>query len=279
MKQINLYTFNDYRAYLKAYYDYQKSISAHGFSYRIFSERAGLRSPNYYKMVMEGTRNLSSKMIQRFADALKLEGKKRLFFEALVQFNQAKQPDDQNFYFQKMLSFKEYREAAPLTAEQYEYLSRWYYVAIREMIALHDFDANPKVIAYRLQPAISEAQAREALLLLEKLKLIKKNKKGLYTQCDSQIKTEPNIAAITAYNYHRQMIRLGLDSLMLDPTQREVSGMTMSIASPLFPELKKKLFQFLLDIQHWLGEQKQPDDQLYQLNFQLLPLTQLAKGV
>ncbi len=280
MKKITLYEYSDYRKYLHDYYLSQKEKGAHGFSYRIFSERAGLRSPNYFKMVMEGSRNLSLKMIHRFAKALKLDQRQQAFFEALVQFNQSTDPEEKDFYFRKMITFREYRQSTQLVVDQYEYLSRWYYVAIREMLALEDFNPDPKEIAYRLNPPIHERQAEEALKLLLQLGLITKGSRGKLKQKESKLATEETIASIAAFNYHRQMIRLGMEALSESAELREISAITMALPMAELPNLKKKVFQFLMDLQNWLDEIPQSSKEIYQLNFQLFPLTKvkLEKG-
>lgn len=61
---VEVYGYLDYRAFLADLYTAKK---ARGFSYRSFSRRAGLSSPNYLKLVIDGQRNLSAKMAERFA--------------------------------------------------------------------------------------------------------------------------------------------------------------------------------------------------------------------
>ena len=53
-----MYAFADYRRYLAAYYDYAKA-EQYGFSFRVFSRRAGIRSSNYLRLVIDGERNLT----------------------------------------------------------------------------------------------------------------------------------------------------------------------------------------------------------------------------
>jgi len=50
-KDISLYT--DYRIFLRDYYQSCKK-SMPRFSYRVIAERAGLSSPSFLRMVMEG---------------------------------------------------------------------------------------------------------------------------------------------------------------------------------------------------------------------------------
>ena len=56
----DLYTYLDYRAYLRDYYEAAKEHTTY-MSFRYLSHRAGFKSPNYVKLVMDGDCNLSSK--------------------------------------------------------------------------------------------------------------------------------------------------------------------------------------------------------------------------
>src|SRR5690349_5207588 len=69
---VGVYEYLDYRAFLRDHYAAKKAASR-AFSYRSFSKRAGVSSPNYLKLVIEGKRNLSGKMAERFALACGLD--------------------------------------------------------------------------------------------------------------------------------------------------------------------------------------------------------------
>ena len=68
-----VFAYLDYRAYLRDYYTSRKAQGA-SFSFRSFSRKAKLRSPNYLKLVMDGARNLTAEMAARFAQACGLGG-------------------------------------------------------------------------------------------------------------------------------------------------------------------------------------------------------------
>jgi len=74
----DIFAFLDYREYLRAYYHHAKQHRR--FSYRAFSRKAGLRSPNYLKLVIDGERNLTRDMARRFAAACGLQDEAALYF-------------------------------------------------------------------------------------------------------------------------------------------------------------------------------------------------------
>lgn len=81
--EIDVFAYSDYRAFLRDYYVARKA-AGRGFSYRSFSRRAELKSPNYLKLVIDGDRHLSPDMAKRFAAACGLQGAAQRYFIELV---------------------------------------------------------------------------------------------------------------------------------------------------------------------------------------------------
>ena len=71
---MDVFDYLNYRAFLRDYYVERKRKGK--VSFRSFSQRAGLKSPNYLKLVMDGERNLGADTplhFSRFAPLYKLE--------------------------------------------------------------------------------------------------------------------------------------------------------------------------------------------------------------
>ncbi|HEY5960639.1 MAG TPA: TIGR02147 family protein, partial [Polyangiaceae bacterium] len=168
--EVNVFDFLDYRAYLRAYYERAKRRPA-GFSFRTFSKRAGLKSPNFFKLVIDGDRNLGKEMVPRFADALGLEGETREFFSDLVAFEQAGDSSEKNRAFERIAASRRFRSARRIDGMLHEYLSHWYHPAIRELVVSPEFQADPEWLAKQLRPTITPRQAAHSLKLLIELGL------------------------------------------------------------------------------------------------------------
>lgn len=93
---LSVFSFQDYREFLKAYYEFEKERSK--LSFALFAKKAGLNSPNYLKLVIEGARNLTQKNIFLFAKAMNLNDPETAFFETLVQLNQSQSNEEKTFY-------------------------------------------------------------------------------------------------------------------------------------------------------------------------------------
>jgi uncharacterized protein (TIGR02147 family) len=272
----NVYAFADYRRYLAAYYDYAKA-EQYGFSFRVFSRRAQLRSSNYLRLVIDGERNLTRDMAGRFAEACELTGTAREFFCELVEYCQGKTAQERSRMYERLARFRPFREARRLESAQAEYHSHWYLPAIRELVRRPDFSSDPKWIAKQLQPAISAAQAKRALELLCKLGLLEQGGEGRLVQTSEIVTTGPGPLGHHIFNYHHMMLaRAGeaLDSLPRE--ERDVSCLTLCVSQAKLAELKERVRAFRQELLRTAELDNSPE-RVVQINFQVFPLSIAAE--
>ncbi len=100
-----IYNYNDYRIFLKDFYNHFKSTIP-CFSYRLLSEKAGFSNPSIWKLLIEGKKNLGLKSIDKVAYALNLNKKAREYFKCMVLYTQAKNLKDQEYYLNKLDTYK-----------------------------------------------------------------------------------------------------------------------------------------------------------------------------
>ena len=90
---VDVFRYRDHREFLAVFYAQGKAA---GLSYRGFARAAGLGAPNYLKLVIEGKRNLSADMAERFARACRLNDEATEYFKLLVAFNHALDDGERN---------------------------------------------------------------------------------------------------------------------------------------------------------------------------------------
>jgi len=267
----DVFDFLDYRAYLREFYKARKAQTA--FSYRAFSMRAKLKSPNYLKLVMDGERNLTPSMAKRFAQACGLTGQSASFFVELVAFGQADTMDERNEIYARLKRYAQYREANRLQIAQDEYHSKWYLPAIRELALAEDFEADPEWIAARLEPQIKPAEANAALETLQHLRMLVPDEHGRLRQGTPHVTTGAETASLHMVNYHRTMMRLASESLERVPyDQRDISAVTLCLGRDGLEHVKRAIVRFRRELLK-LSELEQNPRQVVQLNFQLFPLS------
>ncbi len=273
---VNIFKYLDYRKFLRAWYDKKKQTRA-SFSFRTFSERAGFRSTNFYKLVMEGKRNLTEESIVKFSTGLKLNKQETEFFHNLVCFNQAKTHEEKDKFYQRLLQSRKYTQLKPIEKHQYEYCSSWYHTVIRELATAKDFDGTPAWIVKRIYPEISEQQVQKSLELLEKLGLLEMAPDGQWKQSSSVVSTGSEVQSLTVFNYHKNLLALSQDILEeVDSEMRDVSAMTLGITRDQIPVLKQKIHEFRQEILKLVSVTSEPEE-VAQVNIQMFPLTKLQR--
>lgn len=270
---VSVYEFLDFRAYLRAYYEASKR-SRPSFSFRMFSKLAGLKSPNFLKLVMDGERNLGQESVQRFSSALKLPPREAEFFADLVSFGQADNMAEKNRAFERIAASRRFRQARRIDGELFAYLSHWYNPAVRELAARDDFQEDPRWIAAQLLPHITAGEAAEAMKLLLSLGLLVRDPgSGRVVRGEPTLTTEHEVRSLGAAAFHRQMLERAGHSLDLVPgKQRDLAALTVCVSSETAALVKQRIHEFREAITE-LCDSDPRGRIVYQLNLQWFPLS------
>jgi uncharacterized protein (TIGR02147 family) len=273
---VDVFRHRDYRAFLREFYDLGKRRKA-GFSLRAFSRAAGLKSPNYLKLVMDGDRNLTPDMALRFAKACNLSGEAVDYFCELVAFNQANSAEARERHYRQFRRFRRFRKAHLLDASEESYHSQWYIPVVRELVARPDFSEDPHWIAKTLLPAISPSQARRAIKVLCELGMLERDHEGKLVQGDPLVETAETPLGHHVVKFHRTMMKHASEALDHVPReQREIASLTLCISEQSMGELKAEL----VELRQSLLQRYQANgsaERVVQVNFQMFPLSRKRK--
>jgi uncharacterized protein (TIGR02147 family) len=271
--KVDVFRFRDFRAFLRAYCDRAKA-ERQGFSYSALAAKVGLRSPNYPRLVIDGERNLTPELAHRFGEACGLSGDGLEFFCVLTAFNQAKSARERATQYEKLQGFRRFREAHRLDAAQSAYHSEWYIPAVFELCAHEQFDEDPHWIAATLLPPISPKQAKQALVTLEELGLIRRGESGKLEQAEAVVETPEGPLGHQVVQFHRVMMQRASEAIERVPREeREIASLTLCISEERLVQLKAELEA----IQSRLAESYQSDprpQRVVQVNIQMFPLSQ-----
>ena len=269
----NIFLSLDYRAWLRDWFTAKKAANAR-FSHRVFARRAGQKSPSLLLHVMEGKRNLTPATQESFAKALGLNEEEAAFFGLLVQLAQADAPDERARAMEQVCATRRFREARKLAGDAYEYLSHWYFPAVRELATLQDFRADPQWIADTLRPRIRPDEAQAALDALVRLGLLRPLEGGGLGPADASVATPHEVWALAVYNYHHAMIERAREALSTTPgSERHYCALTVSLTAESLPRLKRELDAIQERLLELCDGAPGPRVQVYQLNLNLFPLS------
>jgi uncharacterized protein (TIGR02147 family) len=274
----SIFEYFDYRKYLADFYAYRKKVSK-SFSYRTFNSKAGITSPVFLKLVIDGKRNLGMQTIEKFSKALNLNKKESLFFKKLVLFDQTKNPDEKQEHYTTLRSLRKNVSEKALNSAQYEYFSTWYHAVIREIVTIYDFRNDYQLLANALHPPISASEAKASLELLIKLNLLKTTENGAYKQVNTAIVTEGEMGLVAVRHFNRCMLSNALRAIDdFDKNMRHISGLTIGVSRSMYSSIESEINAFKDRIVSLVNRDEESSS-VYQLNFQLFPLSKSKEEI
>ncbi|NLD98994.1 MAG: TIGR02147 family protein [Fibrobacter sp.] len=268
----SIFDFIDYRKFLSAYYSAQKKNNRH-FSYRYFALKAGISSPSFLKLVIDGKRNLTEPAIEKFITAMKLNKKEAAYFHNLVLFNQAKTAVAKQEHYAVLRTMAGTVKESVLNGDLFDYFSEWYVPVIRELITLYDFQDDYKKIASMINPPIQPSEVKSAIKLLLRLKLLIKQENGLYKQKYPALVVDGSVLSIALQKFTSTMIDHSKTALeRINFSERHISGITMGISPKTYDILTAEIEAFKERVKIIVNKDEK-SSVVYQLNLALFPVS------
>jgi len=270
MKPITEYI--DYRRFLSDYYDWNKEHHDY-FSYRYFSQKAGINSASFLKRVIDGKRNLTRNAVEKFGKALNLTEKEFLFFKNLVLFNQAKTATEKQEYYAILRSMSRIVNERVLQTDEHEYFKNWYIPVVRELICTHNFMGNYSELAQAVDPKITAKQAREAVALLIRLGLVNRHDDNRYEFTDKSITAHKDIIIMGAGDYVRSMLDNEKDAISkFKGSECHISSMTIGVSRQSYKILEQEIRAFKDRVKTVVINDKHTE-RVYEFNLGLFPVS------
>lgn len=213
----HLFTYLDYRTYLRDWFESNKSRNSI-ISYRYMGNKIGLDA-SFLVKVFQGQLHISTKSIHRIAEFLKFEKKEREYFELLVLFNKSKKNSETQLLFEKLLSFRS-PDARIIDSAKFDFFSNWYNIAIYELLRFYKFDGDYKRLANTVQPTITVTQARDSIALLQRLELISMDTNGKIKVHDINLSTGEKWFSSAVHKFQKEAISLSDGALDLLPKEQ-----------------------------------------------------------
>jgi len=270
-----LVQYDNYRGYLRDWYQHSKSLNSK-VSFRFLSQRTGLKSPNYWKLIMEGDRKLSNEMIPRFARTLKLEDLESHYFHHLVLMNQAEGLKERALHAQHLEDLK--KRLAPMTvdAPNPSFYTRWYLPILRETAVVCGRKNSIEEIQKRLRIELSAGQIEEGLGILIGGGYLQKNSDATYSQTLQLLSTGDRVSSALASQYISRTIEESVPALEnLTSKDREFAAQTLSLNHEQFEKLRVLAREFRKEALALSKTEvgKTPVERVVQMNLQIFSLT------
>lgn len=267
--------YQNYHAFLNDYYEERKRTSA--FSWREFSKIAGFVSPSYLKDVCSGKTNLSKVTMGRVAEAIGLVGHEVTYFEAMVQFGNAKTDELKKKFLEQMNSIAFGHKVRVVDKDAFEYYDSWRNPVVRELAPLMP-GAMPGEIAKMCTQEVSALEVRKSLAFLERTGFLKQIGENVYVQTEKSVEGSKEGLPLAIRSMHREMGNLAVDSLdRFTADERNITGVTMGIDRKTYERIVHELDECRKKITA-IAEECNIIKQVYRLNLQLFPLSKEVQG-
>jgi uncharacterized protein (TIGR02147 family) len=271
MQKPNVYSYHDYRVFLKeliAFLQEQQS----DLSLRKIAEKAEL-AVGYLPMVLSGKRNLTVKSLEALRKILKLKADEIAYLKYMMELNDSDNREDKLELVKKMQKFHKYEDENSKELEAYKYLTKWHYVAIREMILLKDFKNDPEWIQERLSFAVTPKDIGEALEFLLEHGFIEKAGRGKFQVKDKMLDCFDGIYRLSLGEFYKQVFSLAIEAIDKVPrNERLLLGHTFAVSENSFDKVTAVLNEALTKIRA-IEEADSEKDRVYQVSFTAFPLT------
>jgi uncharacterized protein (TIGR02147 family) len=269
----NVFEYQNFRNYLKDYYNEEKAKKKY-FSYRYFSEKAGVHTPSFLYYVIENKRNLTKSSIIKISQAIGHSREEADYFENLVFFNQADTINEKTHYYSRLIEVRRPIAAQKIESERFEYYSKWYHSVVREVVTFFNFKDDFTRLGSFLAPAISGKEARDSVALLERLGFIERDEAGMYHQTSNLVIGRPSpVNAFEIERFQLEMLQMAVRAYENIPIKQRMStSTTFSVSSKTFELFKLRIRELQNDLME-IARVDDTQEQTFQITVNLFPVS------
>ncbi|MFK7826332.1 MAG: TIGR02147 family protein [Oligoflexales bacterium] len=273
---IDITNYIDIKQYLLGIYKIVK-FKLGSYSYAKYTKDLGLTPSCNLSLVINGSLTLSPKNAAKIARVLDIHQDQRRYFTTLVKYTYCKNENEREDLFQQLLRIKNKIRGFSSNKLMSDYYSLWFNPIIRELISLDDFDGTPEWIRSRITFPLSNKQIKESLNLLEKLKLVKKDKNSnRYIKVVDKIESDDKTDILSIINFHYNTIDMGKAAITRIPAnKREIRSLTFTIPNGFIDKVKKEIALWMDQLLKLEETAKNSQDkEVFQFNVQFFPFTE-----
>ena len=272
----NIQDYHDYLEFLKDWITYLKDRER-GFSLRKIAKEAGIAS-GYLPMCFGRKRKLAAKTYEKIKPLLKLSHKEIRYLDLLRTIAESENPKDRVQALTELQKLKDYKTGHASELEVHQYLSRWYYVAIRELVNLPEFKNDQAWIQTRLRGRISQKEISESMQFLLNFGFIIEEQPGKFRVADKQLSCHEGVFKISLGEFHRQMLDWAKTSIEdVAREERLLLGHTAAISKDQFKKIQEILKTAISDIES-VDNNTQQVSEVYHIELAAFPLTKKSSG-
>ncbi|OFZ79680.1 MAG: hypothetical protein A2583_06695 [Bdellovibrionales bacterium RIFOXYD1_FULL_53_11] len=271
-RQKTLFSYSSARQFLLDTLSERQSTDK-SFSVRAWAREMELNTHTLLVMLLQGTRPIRLKHAAFLAKGLGLGAQEKLYFQALIQFENAEDMESKEMCSLWMSELNPGNHFTSREVDEFQVISHWMHMAILSMLHLKDFGPDPREIAKRLKGKVTANEVRAALERLSGLGFIKKDNHGKLRATFARVSTSDDLKNEGARRYHAQVLDLAKDAIMNIPLeQREFQSFTLAVPKNKMKLAKEMIRRFRGQFAQAVG--RSGADEVCQMNIQFFQLTE-----
>ncbi len=283
--KMNIYDYDSPFVLLKEYIERCQKWHR-GYSYRHFSSRLGDKSPGYIQKLLNGSRPLTNKVIERLVELMGLDAHEQKFLELLVAKERVAADS---------LLHEEYSNLVRLRQEQAQQTKlvdearincdfSWIHLIVRETALLKNSRLDLAWIQRCLSRYPNRFSKKDILLCLEDLQ-----QAGLLIERDGELKIADGTITFDAERVsevlpdllkklHTSAIQQALPVINSKSQQREYGSFLIATTPSQFNKFRKRLNEFSKEVFEILEAEPEEATMVTSFSFQLCPVAQAPEG-
>ena len=267
-KVIDIFQFTHFRKYLDEY-QAARVVSDPDFTRAGACVLLGLpKTRSYYNDIVKG-KKLSARMIPKFVEVLGLNKKEAKYFEAMVNFDQAKNSTERNAFFEEMLKLHPDPHHI-LDEDAYEYYNHWYNSVLFTALDVMDVSDDLEPIQKRIFPKVSVGTLKRSLELLERIGFVRKNEDGFWKNCRDSVSSGAYNTIDLVRQYQLQCFELSKQALLSNgENPSDMGTFTFSVSDDAFKAIAKEIQNLKANVRKIITQDKKKATGVHQLNIHL----------
>ncbi len=242
----------DYRSFLSDELTRRLGVNSR-YSLRAFARDLGM-NPGRLSHILRGHYGLSQGAAQTVAKKLNLGPQEAKTFCDLVALKHGRSRAEKSEASTRLKESKAQFDA--LSLDSFMLISEWYHLAILEYLSIPSANVDAFSISKSLK--ITPQLVEQALERLIRLKMLKKSKTGRNFKTLGSFFVDPKgVPSRAVQNFHKQIIELGLGSLVMDsPAERDFGTVLLAFDCERTAEAQAELEKFRFKFNKKFGSYK-----------------------
>ncbi len=265
----DIYQFEDHCLFLGAILEWTKENDA-SFTYRKFSESAGIKNPAYIIDIIKAKRTMSEDFAMRAGKVLGLSQIEGEYLVLLNRHSRAKKVEDRDTIYREILNRRSHSKFARLHQNQFRFFEDPVYTLVFTGIQAMDFRGDFEKLAAFFNPSLTTDKVKKAIRNLCEWKLIRQEKSGRYITENAFIEPPATMNAITRRMNREWLQQLPTALENIPAKERHISTTVISISEKGRQKIQDKIEQLRREIAEILKNDSDAN-QVMQVTLALVP--------